>query len=171
MQGRKPIPSHLKLILGNPGKRPVPSPESLPEATAPGCPGHLGAHAQAEWKRIVPELMTLGLLQRMDMAQLAAYCTAYGRWVEVELEILKLQQGGAVSGLLVKTPNGYPQISPLLAISNKCLEQIHTFASEFGLSPVMRSRVEALSMQRPLFPDDPMESALRAASPGNKATA
>lgn len=159
--GRRPVPAHLKLITGNVGHRPVPPAADLPAPTVPDCPPHLGAAARKEWERIVPELETMGVLQRADMAQLAAYCAAYGRWVEVEQEILKLQQNGAVSGLLVKSPNGYPQISPLLAISNKCLEQMRAFAGEFGLSPVMRARV-AGNPQLPLLPNDPMDAFTRA---------
>ncbi|WP_258122501.1 P27 family phage terminase small subunit [Mesorhizobium onobrychidis] len=41
---------------------------------------------------------------------------------------------------LLRTPAGYVQPSPWLAISNKNVE-LHKFMSELGLSPVSRSRV------------------------------
>ena len=42
---------------------------------------------------------------------------------------------------LLRTPAGYVQPSPWLAISNKNVELMHKFMSELGLSPVSRSRV------------------------------
>jgi hypothetical protein len=46
------------------------------------------------------------------------------------------------------TPNGYPQPSPWLSVANKSLEQMRGFASEFGLTPATRSRVETLPLPR-----------------------
>lgn len=164
MRGRFPIPTHLKVIAGNPGRRPLEDVRALPPASRPECPAHLGVGARAEWDRIVPELETAGLLQRTDRAQLAAYCIVFARWVETELKIAEMQQSGVMNGLLVKSPNGYPQISPLLVISNKCMDQIRGFGQEFGLSPAARVRVRAMSAagQGVLFADDPMEAVLRA---------
>ncbi|RWH74985.1 MAG: P27 family phage terminase small subunit [Mesorhizobium sp.] len=64
----------------------------------------------------------------------SVYCQAYGRWVESEK---KLKDTPA----LLRTPAGYVQPSPWLAISNKNVELMHKFMSELGLSPVLRSRV------------------------------
>jgi hypothetical protein len=47
-----------------------------------------------------------------------------------------------VGGSGEKTPPfGYVQQNPWLTISNKQLELMHKYLSEFGLSPVSRSRV------------------------------
>lgn len=159
----KAVPTHLKLILGNPGRRPLPDLDKLPPSSIPDCPDHLGDTAKAEWDRIVPLLNDMGLLTRADMAQLAGYCAAYGRWREVEHEIKEAQKSGKLKGLLVKTPNGYPQISPLLVISNKSQEQMHKFAAEFGLSPVMRTKVESMLKGSGANDNrDPLEKLLRA---------
>ena len=50
----------------------------------------------------------MGVLTPIDRAALAAYCQAYGRWVEAEE---KLEETPA----LFKTPSGYVQQSPWLA--------------------------------------------------------
>jgi P27 family predicted phage terminase small subunit len=76
----------------------------------------------------------LGIISELDRAALAAYCQAYGRWVEAEK---KLKETPA----LLRTPAGYVQPSPWLAISNKNVELMHKFMCELGLSPVSRSRV------------------------------
>jgi P27 family predicted phage terminase small subunit len=71
-----------------------------------------------------------------DRSALAAYCQAYGRWVEAERKL-------AETPMLIKLPSGYIQQSPWLAIANKQLEIMHKFMAELGLSPVSRSRVVA----------------------------
>jgi hypothetical protein len=43
--------------------------------------------------------------------------------------------------MLLKLPSGYVQQNPWLTIANKQLELMHKYLSEFGLSPVARSRV------------------------------
>ena len=69
---------------------------------------------------------------------LAAYCQSYGRWVEAER---KLSETPA----LLKMPSGYVQQNPWLTIASKQLELMHKYLSEFGLSPVSRSRVSISS--------------------------
>ena len=62
MRGRKPKPTALKLIDGNPGKRPINAHE--PTATGggkPTCPSHLSPTAKSEWKRISGTLHELGI--------------------------------------------------------------------------------------------------------------
>jgi len=50
---------------------------------------------------------------------------------------------------LLRTPSGYVQPSPWLAISNKNLELMHKFMSELGLSPVSRGRVSTTRSMGP----------------------
>ncbi|TIR32168.1 MAG: phage terminase small subunit P27 family, partial [Mesorhizobium sp.] len=76
----------------------------------------------------------LGVISELDRAALAAYCQAYGRWVETEKKLKE-------TPTLLRTPAGYVQPSPWLAISNKNVELMHKFMSKLGLSPVLRSRV------------------------------
>ncbi|MBT6386690.1 MAG: phage terminase small subunit P27 family, partial [Alphaproteobacteria bacterium] len=56
MRGRKPKPTHLKAITGNPGKRPLNRDEPRPEIAVPECPPELSPAAQREWQRLVGEL-------------------------------------------------------------------------------------------------------------------
>ena len=41
MRGRKPTPTRLKLIHGNPGNRPLNPNKPEPRAAIPTCPSHL----------------------------------------------------------------------------------------------------------------------------------
>lgn len=62
IRGRKPKPSHLKLVTGNPGKRAINTQEPAPERILPQPPGELTAEARGEWDRVAGELNRLGLL-------------------------------------------------------------------------------------------------------------
>jgi phage terminase small subunit len=53
MRGRRPKPTRLKLLTGNPGKRPLNETEPRPEAAIPECPVVLGPVARQEWDRLV----------------------------------------------------------------------------------------------------------------------
>jgi len=134
MRGRKPTPTALKIRHGNPGKRPINGAEPRPPSSQPSCPAHLSPTAKTEWKRLAGMLNRTGLLTQIDRAALAAYCQAYGRWVEAER---KLQE----TPTLLKTPSGYVQPSPWLAIANKQLELMAKFMAELGLTPTSRARL------------------------------
>ena len=142
MRGRKPKPARLKLIDGNPGKRPIRGREPKPPTALPTCPAHLSATAKSEWKRLAGVLNEIGLLTRIDRTVLAAYCQAYGRWVEAERKL-------AETPPLLKTPAGYVQVSPWITISNKQVELMTRLMAELGLTPSARSR---LAIQLPNGP-------------------
>ncbi len=72
-RGRKPDPTKLKLLKGNPGKRAIKN-EPEPEVCIPDPPDHLDDVAVGEWNRIAPQLEQLGLLSDIDMVALAMYC-------------------------------------------------------------------------------------------------
>jgi len=76
MRGRRPKPTRLKVLTGNPGKRPMNTNEPKPEPTVPECPNELGPVARAEWDRLAAELGKLKILTALDRAALAAYCRA-----------------------------------------------------------------------------------------------
>ena len=51
-RGRKPKPTALKVLEGNPGKRPLNLFEPTPEDKMPECPDWLEDEAKAEWDRL-----------------------------------------------------------------------------------------------------------------------
>lgn len=150
-QGRKPTPTALKQLRGNPGKRPLNENEPKPRAVLPRCPAHLSAEARAEWRRMAGKLYQLGLLTELDSSALALYCQAFGRWVQAEGKLKEF-------GLLIKTPNDYPAQSPYLSIANKCIEQMKGLLGEFGMTPSSRSRIVVPPLPEE---DDPFDAWLR----------
>jgi P27 family predicted phage terminase small subunit len=134
MRGRKPLPSNVVRLRGNPGKRRLNDAEPRPGAVTPSCPAYLGGEARREWKRLSKELAALGLLTRIDRGMLAAYCQAYALWVEAVCSIERY-------GAMVKSPNGFPMQSPYVAVANKQVEIMGRIAAEFGMTPSSRTRI------------------------------
>jgi len=134
MRGRKPKPTHLKAITGNPGKHPLNHDEPRPEIAVPDCPPELSDAAKREWNRLVGELSKLHLVTNLDRAALAAYCAAYALWAEATEAIQKF-------GAMVKSPSGYPIQSPYVAIANRQTELMLRISSEFGFTPASRGRI------------------------------
>ena len=134
MRGRKPKPTALRLVEGNLSRRPFNRNEPKPPTAMPTCPSHLSPTAKAEWKRLARTLNETGLLTGIDRTALATYCQAYGRWVEAERKLSETPP-------LLKTPAGYVQASPWIAIANKQIELMTRLMAELGLSPAARSRL------------------------------
>ena len=80
MAGRKPKPTALKKLEGNPGKRKMNTKEPVPDKGMPDCPKWLLPEAKEEWKRLCQKLSEMGVLTEIDMAAFAAYCQSYARW-------------------------------------------------------------------------------------------
>ena len=149
MKGRKPTPTPLKLLKGNPGRRPLNKAEPRPRIRVPRVPSHLDDAAKTEWRRVVRELKVLGLVSLMDRAALAAYCQAYSRWRQAEESLAKV-------GLLIQTTNGNVVQNPLVGIANRSMELMHRFMGEFGMTPSSRSRLSVGPSEREQ--DDPAEA-------------
>ncbi len=163
MRGRKPKPTRQQINEGDPGKRGV---NKLREKLAAEpkaarglreCPEYLGKRARAAWAMWKEELEKMRLDCRPDGPMLEGACVNYERAVEADLVIAK-------SGLVVKEfsesgvrklrgrkPQRKPRLAwkrtarlranPAIAISNAAWRQVRSFCSEFGLSPVSRTRL------------------------------
>ena len=152
--GRPPKPTYLKVLEGNPGKRPLNENEPKPKPSAPKCPAWLSPVAKKEWKRIAPELERLGLLSVIDGAALEGYCESYAKWVELTQFLKKFEK----QGYMFKTPSGYMQQLPQVSMAQRYLALVKAFCSEFGLTPSSRSR---MTLPGQAEAEDPMEARLR----------
>ena len=154
-RGRKPKPTALKALEGNPGKRPLNEHEPVPPKAAIRCPAWLEPEAKKEWKRLAPALEAMGILTTVDISAFAGYCQAYARWKEAEEFISK-------HGSIFQTPSGYVQQVPQVSIAQQNLKIMQSFCSEFGLTPATRSRIIAGSGSES-DAGDPMEGLLKGA--------
>ncbi len=134
MAGRPPKPTRLKVLQGNPGKRPLNTSEPEPELGTPSRPGWLSSEAKREWSRVVPELARLGLLAKIDRALITAYCVAWGTYVAALADI-------EANGATFRTDKGYVGPRPSVGIAARALEQMLQLSARFGFTPSDRGKL------------------------------
>lgn len=142
-RGPPPQPTVLKVLRGNPGKRPLPENEPKPRPIAPKPPAWLDPEARKEWKRVAPELERLGLLTCVDGAALETYCQHYAIMVRA---LKELKQHVKEHGTIMVTytnkagaENVVPH--PAIKVANEAAKVMRAFALEFGLTPSARARM------------------------------
>jgi len=135
MKGRKPKPNAMKALAGNPGKRELNQDEPRFEAGIPDPPAFLNKEAKVEWDRVAVELYAKGVLAKVDRAALAAYCRWWAVFAKASEELDNF-------GLMQTAQSGYEAPSGWLALMKQASEQMHKFATEFGMTPSSRSRLK-----------------------------
>jgi P27 family predicted phage terminase small subunit len=142
--GTKPKPIALRKVMGNPGKRALPTAEAQFIPSLPSPPPHLSDDAKVEWGRASDELYKVGLLTSADRSVFGAYCQAYGRWAQSERTIIEMGKKDLLTGgLMIKTSNGNAIQNPLVGIANKAMADMVRYATELGMTPSARSRITA----------------------------
>lgn len=146
--GTKPTPTALKQLRGNPGRRALP--DSEPEAPGrPICPSFLSDYAKTEWRYIVPQLEEMGVIGKVDRAVLVAYCEAFSTFRQA-VEALQRE----MNGLVIRTHNGNYVQNPWISIKNRAAQDMLKYATEFGMTPSARTRIEVIDKSdRPSLAD------------------
>ena len=135
LRGPAPTPTALRVLEGNPSKRPLNRQEPQPRARAPKCPDHLDDGAKKEWKRLLPILRRMRLVTEADGIALGNLCQSYSTMAQAQA---KLNRTGLLYG-----KEGQPiRASPLLRIIHECSDRINILCREFGLTPAARSRLQ-----------------------------
>lgn len=117
MAGRKPRPTHLKVLTGNPGKRPLPKGEPQVDEPLGDPPSDWKAPAKRLWWELQSQLPA-GVAKKSDR-------------MLMELTVR----------LIAKTRERGGSLNPALA------GQIRQCLAAFGLTPVDRARVNATPRQ------------------------
>ena len=150
MAGRKPLPTHLKLVKGTARPHRMNKAEPKPVVATPEPPDYLDEEASTKFTQMAEMLAHYGVMTELDTGALARYVVIWQRWLEAEAEVKR-------RGHVVKTSNDNIIQNPFLAVANKCLAQMHQIESEFGLTPSSRSRIR---MAEPAETADPFEDFL-----------
>ena len=74
MAGRKPKPTAVKKLEGNPGKRKLNKKKPVTAKGMSDCPEWLLPEAKTEWEWLCEKLSLMGVLTEIDMAAFSAYC-------------------------------------------------------------------------------------------------
>ncbi len=134
--GRKPKPTNLKLIQGTYRRdRSNPS-EPKPRAVVPPCPKFLEGEARKQYQKTAKKLARIGLMTELDDMALAMLCQAWQEYLDNTEQVKK-------SGILVKSPNGFPVLNPYLIAANQAIKKVRSLLAEFGMTPGSRSRIHA----------------------------
>jgi P27 family predicted phage terminase small subunit len=155
MPGPPPTPAHLRLLRGNPGKRPIrPEPQPAIPDDMPEPPSFLGAYACDEWWTTGPELHRLGLLTVIDVQPFAAYCAAYDHFRTATERLNEMAATDPVMrALVVKTRNGDVTQNPILLTARQAANDMLAYASHFGLTPAARARIASAGFDPPRGPN------------------
>jgi len=135
-------PTKLKLIEGNPGKRPLPMDEPKPRPVAPKCPTDIDGEAKRVWKRLAPKLEKMGLLCDTDGDAFANLCQIRSRLIAIH-KFIKGKNASLVQQTERPALDGgvsYEiKASPYVIMEKQYYQLFRMYACEFGLTP--RGRV------------------------------
>lgn len=150
MKGRKPKPTSQQVAQGDPRKRGkhklIERLNAEPPATKgfPPCPDHLSEMARDAWNFLADEIAKMNLDCRPDALMLEGAALNYARAVRADMQV---QRDGLTIEEAYIDPDTKERIvlkikaHPAVAISNQAWRQVRSFCSEFGLSPVSRTRL------------------------------
>ena len=154
MRGRKPKALTRQIAEGDPrkiGKKKLQQrSDAEPKAMhgLPPCPRHLRGRARAAWNFWKEELQVMELDSRPDAILLEGACVNYAKAVQADLLVLAggvtleepiMDSEGHQAGVRIKR-------NPADVVSNRAWSLLKSFCSEFGLSPVSRTR---LAVEKP----------------------
>jgi len=149
-RGPSPKPTKLKVLEGNPGKRPLNENEPKPTPSLPDKPTWMKLryykvdetvdrdilkYANEFWDKNTGKLFDLGLMTDIDTESFAMLCVCYGEWVYTQIEAIK-------KGETISYPDsGYVNQHPYAIRADKAYKKYKGMAQEFGLTPSSRSGI------------------------------
>lgn len=146
-RGRKPLPTVVKELNGNPGKRPLNKSEPKPDGSLKTAPGSLTPAQVVIWKNVL-KIAPKGLLTPVDSSVVERFCIA--------LDSLKKANAAlAARGALTIDEDGKTKIAPEVHIISKMDAVLRGCTSALGFDPSSRSR---LHLEDPRDPSNPFEN-------------
>lgn len=131
-KGRKPKPTSLKELQGNPGKRPLNAREPKPK-TAVKRPRGLTGLRRAFWDEHAPELERLQILTGVDSPAFRLMTEAYAIALEAAAELRH-------DGFTVQGRDGEKK-NPVASVWRDNATLFKSLATEFGMTPSARARL------------------------------
>jgi len=151
LRGPKTKPTNLKLLEGNPGKRPLNTNEPQP-ATGAVCPIWLSDAAKEHWAYLAPTLESCGILTKADEGILASYCDAWVNYVRASKEVANLDNmtigGDPNTDMFNSAPQG-TKINPIIMVQKNYAELVLKFGCKLGLNPSDRTGIKVSGSTQP----------------------
>lgn len=154
--GRKPKPTALKLVTGNPGKRQLNDAEPKPVVPKQvKTPDELDEYGQRAWRRNLPKLKRMGLFTEADADMLMCYCDAYSQWCHALDQMRRLDKMDTddfeTDEEKEQAKKEFPKIWRDVQITReKARTDMRLFAAELGLSASARSRMSVGKEEQPV---------------------
>lgn len=130
-RGRKPKPTALKILEGNPGHRPIQKEPDFGVSLLKPVKG-LSKEAKKEWRRVAKILHSAGITTQADLTAMRMYISSFEKWVTAK-EKAKIET--------LTTDKGYEYANPYIAIERQYFKQLKEILVEFGLTPSSRARL------------------------------
>lgn len=146
MAGRRPKPTHLKVVSGNPGKRAINKREPKPNREIPSCPAHLSDESKVAWGKLCVLLDRMGVLTEADAMALERLCDCYSEILECRELIAR--DGRTYSSIRGIGDEDSPieqvlmKANPAVAMLADADRRFKGYLVEFGLTPAARSKVQ-----------------------------
>ena len=166
MRGRKPQPTKLKILRGNPGRRALNRQEPVPPAGRPVMPEWIGRlkHGAECWSWLVDKLDEMKILSQADGKTLELYCATWSEWrqatefVAAHGMTYPIRAGqtttkGKVHKGAIKGVGMFPEV----AIARSRAELLSRLGAELGLTPSSRTRIKVPEVPK----ESPLEKFLR----------
>jgi P27 family predicted phage terminase small subunit len=138
MAGRKPVPTAIRQVRGNPGKRPLPKNEPAVELATPPCPDYFTDDQQVAWAELAERLVDMKVLTLGDGAALELLFAAYMEWryaADIVTDEGMTYTTTTESGDVMYRPR------PEVAIAADAWRRVTSMLREFGLTPSSRTKV------------------------------
>lgn len=155
-RGRKPKPTALRILNGNPSGRPLNTKEAMPSKDINiDPPEHLQLSdlAKETWTRLAPMAHNLGLLTEADIDAFARYCDMLARWHKLRIFIDEkgetveicspVYEGHGREKQLVDYVVTKIQKRPEVALYTEIDRALGKLEAEFGFTPSARTRIHA----------------------------
>lgn len=139
MAGRRPKPTHLKLVTGNPGKRTLNRAEPSPARGVPEQPGHLSPGAKVAWEKFSSLLDKMGVLTEADGAALEQVSEIYAEIVSLRADIAI---NGRFQTVLTKSGDEMERLRPSYSALMDADRRLKAWLVEFGVTPAARGKVK-----------------------------
>tara|TARA_Y100001951_G_scaffold105340_1_gene122087 strand:+ start:42 stop:503 length:462 start_codon:yes stop_codon:yes gene_type:complete len=136
-KGRKPTPSHLKVVRGTDRADRRNNAEPQPSKCRPDAPDTMTDVGREAWDYVVGILDRMGILTEADAMAVELLCEARADWLSARDEIT------AAGGETYTTEAGLIKAHPAVAMRNDAARRMQSLLAEFGMSPSSRSKVSA----------------------------
>jgi P27 family predicted phage terminase small subunit len=114
----------------------------------PKPPSHFEENEIKIWNTTIELLRGMCVIEKIDQAVLGAYCDAFAKWQMSEREIIKLKRRKGIKALLVLGGNGNMTVHPWVTFSKAAQKDMVFYASQLGMTPAARLRVQAVPQRQ-----------------------